>query len=75
MSELFGKEHEEREAFLLDELRSLGIDPNRKNELNDKKELSVLVHNLKHSILQDYKLAYSEEGDRFKDEAKSTITN
>ena len=74
MSELFGKEHKERVAYLLDELRSLGIDPDKKNELNDGRELSMLVDNLKQSMYHDYKLAYSAKGDAFKDEVRSTVT-
>lgn len=74
MSELFGRDYHGSELYLLGELRSLGIDPDKTNELNDEEELSVLVDNLKQSIFQDYKLAYSEKGDRFKDEARSTIT-
>lgn len=36
------------------ELRSLGIEPKRKNELNDKGELEALVENMKQVYYQDY---------------------
>ncbi|HKZ61094.1 MAG TPA: hypothetical protein VJZ68_01585 [Nitrososphaera sp.] len=74
MSEVFDKEHIDKEAYLYDELKSLGVDPNKKTELNDEVELRDLANNLKQSMFQDYKLAYSEKGDKFKEEARSTVT-
>ena len=53
------------------DLRSLGIDPVRMNELNEV-ELQSLAANLKDSMYQDYKTAYSLNGDLFEEEAKST---
>ena len=55
------------------DLRSLGIEPEPANELNDKKELQNLADNVKDSMYQDYKTAYSKKGDQFKEEAKSTV--
>jgi hypothetical protein len=55
------------------DLRSLGIEPARMNELNDEVELRNLAANLKDSMFQDYKIAYSLKGDLFEEEAKSTI--
>lgn len=63
----------DKKGALEADLRSLGIEPNRKNELNDKEELQNLADNLKLSMYQDYKTAYSKNGDQFKDEAKSTL--
>jgi hypothetical protein len=40
----------------------------------DKKELEKLADNIKQAMFQDYKVAYSEEGDAHKEEAESTIT-
>lgn len=45
--------------YLDDELRSLGIDPTKKNDLNDEQELEVLVDNIKQVYYQDYKSSYS----------------
>lgn len=42
------------------------------NELNDEVELQSLAANLKDSMYQDYKTAYSLKGDSFEEEAKST---
>jgi hypothetical protein len=57
----------------INELRSLGIDPKEKNELNDEKELKELADCIKQSMYHDYKLAYSEKGDKHKAEAESTV--
>jgi len=47
------------EEYWRSELRSLGIEPKRKNELNDNEELAALSDNLKQVYYQDYKTAYS----------------
>ena len=46
------------------ELRSLGIDPKRKNDLNTQEELDALVSNIKMTYYQDYKTAYSSDIDK-----------
>ncbi len=56
------------------DLRSLGIDSTRMNDLNDEEELERLVECIKESMYQDYKLAYSDKGDAHKAEAESTVT-
>ena len=43
----------------LSELRSLGVSPKRRNDLNDKKELQDLTENIKQALYQEYKTAYS----------------
>jgi hypothetical protein len=48
-------EHPERYGWWLNELYSLGITPNKVNELNDIKEISNLTENLKQCYYQDYK--------------------
>jgi hypothetical protein len=73
VSEIF-KEDIDNEAYFCEELKSLGVDPINKTELNDEKELHDLAKNLKQSMFQDYKLAYSEKGDKFKEEAMSTVS-
>jgi hypothetical protein len=73
-SEIFEKEHTDNKEYLKSELKSLGVEPKRKNQLNDKEELQNLSDNIKQAMFQDYKIAYSEKGDVHEEEAKSTVT-
>jgi hypothetical protein len=74
------KEEEEQQrqqaknAYWHNELDSLGIEPKQKKELNDKEELENLADIIKQAMFQDYKVAYSEEGNAHKEEAQSTVT-
>jgi hypothetical protein len=43
------------------ELESLGISPNRTNELNDDCELSWLIELLKQDLYEEYKSIYNED--------------
>jgi hypothetical protein len=62
-------------GYWQNELCSLGIEPKEKKELNDnKEELENLSNNIKQAMFQDYKLAYSEEGNARKEEAESTVS-
>jgi hypothetical protein len=70
----FEKEHAGGNEYLKNELKTLGVEPKRKNQLNDKEELENLADNIKQAMFQDYKVAYSEKGDAHKEEAKSTVT-
>jgi hypothetical protein len=71
--EKVGKEDNESTAEEIMELHSLGIDAKKKKaNQNEKEELEGLVDNVKQSMIQDYKTAYSKNGDKHKDEAKST---
>ena len=63
-----------KNRYWLNELDSLGIEPKRKTELNDEEELENLADIIKQAMFQDYKIAYSEEGDAHKEEAQSTVT-
>ncbi|AIC14798.1 hypothetical protein NVIE_0606 [Nitrososphaera viennensis EN76] len=54
-------------------MRSLGVDPRNKTELNDKKEMAELAENLKQAMLQDYRLAYCGLGQKYEEESKSTL--
>jgi hypothetical protein len=63
-----------RNRYWQNELDSLGIEPKRKTELNDEEELEKLADIIKQAMFQDYKVAYSEEGDAHKEEAQSTVT-
>ncbi len=79
MSILSKKEKEQRQqqakdGYWRNELDSLGIEPKQKKELNDDEELENLADIIKQAMFQDYKVAYSEEGDAHKEEAESTIT-
>ena len=64
----------DRQYDQLAELRSLGVDPKRKSELNNEQELKELAENIKQSMLQDYRTAYGGRGDDFEQESMSTIT-
>ena len=56
------------------ELRSLGIEPKRNTELNDdEEELQQLADIIKLSMYQDYKMAFSMNGEKHEEEAQSTI--
>jgi hypothetical protein len=66
-----GQEDQQQEAIL--DLRSLGINPRKKNELNDGDELADLTEAIKQAMYDDYKTAYGEKGDRYEHEAKSTV--
>ena len=48
-------EHPERYGWWLNELETLGVAPNKVNELNDINEISDLTENLKQCYYQDYK--------------------
>jgi hypothetical protein len=60
----FSEERLDNNGYLNSELKSLGIHP--KNELNDKEELQELADNIKQSLYQDYKTAYSDENEKDK---------
>jgi hypothetical protein len=73
-SEIFEREHIDKKEYLKNELKSLGIEPKRKDQLNDNEELQSLSDNIKQAMFQDYKIAYSEKGDMHKEEAESTVS-
>jgi hypothetical protein len=79
VAKLSKKEEQRQQAkngYWQNELDSLGIEPKQKNELNNnnKEELENLSDIIKQAMFQDYKVAYSEEGDAHKEEAESTVT-
>ena len=57
----------------LADLLSLGIEPRKRTELNDKHELEELAEIVKQSMLQDYRTAYSGQGYKCESESKSTL--
>ena len=63
-----------KNGYWQNELHSLGIEPKQKTELNDKEELETLADIIKQTMFQDYKVAYGEKGDAYKEEAQSTVT-
>ena len=68
------QQQQAKNGYWRNELDSLGIEPKQENELNDKEELENLSDIIKQAMFQDYKVAYSEEGDAHKEEAQSTVT-
>jgi hypothetical protein len=60
IAEALKKEHlSDKKDYWQNELKSLGIEPRRQNELNDKEELEALAEIIKEVYYQDYKTAYS----------------
>jgi hypothetical protein len=62
IAEALKKEHPDKKDYWQNELKSLGIEPRRQNELNDKEEeeLQALAESIKVVYYyQDYKTAYS----------------
>jgi hypothetical protein len=68
------QQQQAKNSYWQNELESLGIEPKQKKELNDDEELENLAYIIKQAMFQDYKVAYSEEGDAHKEEAESTVT-
>jgi hypothetical protein len=48
------------EGVLVQRLDSLGIHPKKTNDLNDSREMSDLVENVKQTMFQEYMTAYTE---------------
>ena len=61
VAEAFKKERPDNKEYWQNELKSLGIEPRRQNELNDKEELQALAEIIKELYFQDYKIAYSSD--------------
>ena len=68
------QQQQAKDDYWLNELDSLGIEPKQKKELNDAEELENLADIIKQAMFQDYKIAYSEKGDTYREEAKLTVT-
>jgi hypothetical protein len=62
----FSEEGMDNNGYLNSELKSLGIHPKKINELNDNDELQELANNIKQSLYQDYKTAYSDDNEKEK---------
>jgi len=50
----------QKREWWINELESLGVSPNKTNELNDKKEISNLAEIIKQILYLEYKNAYDE---------------
>jgi hypothetical protein len=68
IAEALKKEYPDKKDYWQNELKSLGIDPRRQNELNDKEELEALAEIIKEVYYQDYKTANSNQGEDNKEE-------
>ena len=55
------QENPQKDSWWINELDSLGVSVEVRNELNDIEETSSLAENLKHVFYQAYKAAYSED--------------
>ena len=62
IAEALKKEYlSDKKEYLQNELKSLGIEPRRQNELNDRDEgLQALAESIKSVYYQAYKTAYSD---------------
>ena len=54
------KEHPQRYGWWISELSSLGIKRMRRNDMRDRKEITDLTENIKQTLFQEYKTAYSQ---------------
>ena len=54
------KEHPQRYGWWISELSSLGIKRMRRNDMRDRKEITDLTENIKQTLFQEYKIAYSQ---------------
>jgi hypothetical protein len=69
------QQQQAKNSYWKNELDSLGIESKQENKPNDnKEELENLADIIKQAMFQDYKVAYSEEGDVHKEEVQSTVT-
>ena len=73
------EEQHDMNGYWNNELCSLGITEPKQNKKegdvkDNKAELENLANIIKQAMFEDYKLAYSEEGEAHKEEAESTVT-
>ncbi len=75
------QQEEAKNGYWRNELYSLGIlEPKQKKkelineEEEEEEELEKLADIIKQAMFQDYKIAYSEKGDIYREEAHSTVT-
>ena len=72
---VLNKEEESAMGQFFIELHSLGIEVKRNKAIHIPvaQELEELIDNLKQSMIQDYRIAFSMIGDNHDEEANSTI--
>jgi len=58
------QENPQKDNWWINELDSLGVSVEARNELNNIEETSSLAENLKHAFYQAYKAAYNEDNNR-----------
>ena len=75
IAEAFKKERPDKKEYWQNELKSLGIEPRRQNELNDKEELQALAEIIKEVYFQDYKAAYSSSNSNNNNNSTSSPAN
>jgi hypothetical protein len=54
------KEHPQKYGWWISELSSLGIKRMRRKDIKDRKEITDLTENIKQTLFQEYKTAYSQ---------------
>jgi hypothetical protein len=54
------KEYPQRYGWWINELSSLGIKRIRRNDINDRKEITDLTENIKQTLFQEYKAVYNK---------------
>jgi len=55
------QENLQKNRWWINELESLGVSANVRNELNNPQEISHLTENIKHAYYQAYKEAYNDD--------------
>jgi hypothetical protein len=53
------KEHPEKYGWWISELHSLGIKRIKRNDMNDRKEITDMTENIKQTLFQEYKTVYN----------------
>jgi hypothetical protein len=61
----------DKKGFWKNELKSLGIESKRENELNDNAELEALAEIIKRVYYQEYKTAYGDSSENNNNNLKS----
>ncbi|HYX55572.1 MAG TPA: hypothetical protein VE818_05395 [Nitrososphaeraceae archaeon] len=54
------KEHPQKYGWWISELSSLGIKRIKRNDMNDRKEITDLTQNIKQALFQEYRTVYNQ---------------
>ena len=54
------KEHPQKYGWGISELDSLGIKRIKRNDMNDRKEITDLTENIKQALFQEYRIVYNK---------------